>query len=137
MLISTCSATLSITSTADSAISSPMDARIPSPTPVLQRVIPAQRVGIMFRTNEVTGPADIVGRDLCRRESHGRVFLQEQDVTATTPVNYISHGIAERGLTESTLSTARGGSSNNVPDPEETTRARRRRAARSTPVAST
>jgi ATP-dependent Clp protease ATP-binding subunit ClpA len=106
------------------------------PTAGFQRVI--QRAVIHVQSSgreEVTG-ANVLVAIFAERESHAAYFLQEQDMTRYDAVNYISHGIAKRaGLSET---RAPKGSE----EPEEakekaSPRATRRRATRSTPIAST
>jgi ATP-dependent Clp protease ATP-binding subunit ClpA len=99
---------------------------------VIQRaVIHVQSSG----REEVTG-ANVLVAIFAERESHAAYFLQEQDMTRYDAVNYISHGIAKRpGMSESRRARRRGGIERAATG-EEGEDARRRRATRSTPIAS-
>ena len=104
------------------------------PTAGFQRVI--QRAVIHVQSSgreEVTG-ANVLVAIFAERESHAAYFLQEQDMTRYDAVNYISHGIAKRpGLSESRRrARRRRGYRRQGP-----ATSRRRRATRSTPIAST
>ncbi|MDA8870534.1 ATP-dependent Clp protease ATP-binding subunit ClpA [Rhizobiaceae bacterium] len=71
------------------------------PTAGFQRVI--QRAVIHVQSSgreEVTG-ANVLVAIFAERESHAAYFLQEQDMTRYDAVNFISHGIAKRGSSES------------------------------------
>ena len=109
------------------------------PTAGFQRVI--QRAVIHVQSSgreEVTG-ANVLVAIFAERESHAAYFLQEQDMTRYDAVNYISHGIAKRpGLTESAAAARRRGGIERAAHGRGAGRAaRRRRATRSTPIAST
>src|ERR1700727_2191452 len=71
------------------------------PTAGFQRVV--QRAVIHVQSSgreEVTG-ANVLVAIFAERESHAAFFLQEQDMTRSDSVNYISHGIAKRpGVSE-------------------------------------
>ena len=104
------------------------------PTAGFQRVI--QRAVIHVQSSgreEVTG-ANVLVAIFAERESHAAYFLQEQDMTRYDAVNYISHGIAKRpGMAEPRPVRGVGGRAR---QPRAAT-SRRRRAMRSTPIAST
>ena len=104
------------------------------PTAGFQRVI--QRAVIHVQSSgreEVTG-ANVLVAIFAERESHAAYFLQEQDMTRYDAVNYISHGIAKRA--GHVGSRARCAASTRIPTPRPAT-SRRRRATRSTLIAST
>ena len=98
-----------------------------------QRVV--QRAAIHVQSSgreEVTG-ANVLVAIFAERESHAAYFLQEQDMTRYDAVNYISHGIAKRpGVSEAR--PVRGVDEETRP---RAARTPRRRARRSTPIAST
>ena len=71
------------------------------PTASFQRVI--QRAVIHVQSSgreEVTG-ANVLVAIFAERESHAAYFLQEQDMTRYDAVNFISHGIAKKGQSQS------------------------------------
>lgn len=70
------------------------------PTAGFQRVI--QRAVIHVQSSgraEVTG-ANVLIALFAERESHAAFFLQEQDMTRYDAVNYVSHGVAKSGQSE-------------------------------------
>ena len=111
------------------------------PTAGFQRVI--QRAVIHVQSSgrdEVTG-ANVLVAIFAERESHAAYFLQEQDMTRYDAVNYISHGIAKRpGLVRHVEDAARRRRRQRAVRTRKTARipaTRRKRKARSTPIAST
>src|SRR3978361_348828 len=66
------------------------------PTAVFQRFIQRSHIHVQSSGREEVTGANVLVAIFAERESHAAYFLQEQEMTRSNALNYISHGIGKR-----------------------------------------